>query len=54
MEKKDVLKLLHDLIEPCAVMVNMDNMERYDESPDDAVDHSELMKRIEEAIEKGK
>ena len=46
MTKEEMLKILFELFDNCSLQVNSENMELYDESPDSAVDHDELMNRI--------
>ena len=48
--KTEVLELLFKLFGDCYVQVNNDNMDLYGESPDSAIDHDLLIKRIKAEI----
>ena len=48
--KVAIYKLLKDLFEDASVIVNGDNMELYDESPDYAIDHNKVMNKLDEFI----
>lgn len=48
--KQEILELLLELVVPSVVGVNYNNYDDFDEDPDSAVDHSEFVKKIEQAL----
>jgi len=54
MNKLELYQTIKELLDDAYILVNLDNMDLYDESSDYAIDYDKVMKKLDERIKEYK